>query len=192
MKTLLRASVLFLALAANLLAAEATIPAVKILVNVDKNGVGLQGYDPVAFFTQNKPVKGHATIASRFNGVIYQFATVDDKKLFDENPAKYEPQFGGYCAYGVSRDKAVEIDIEAYQIVDGRLLMQYSKGIRDDFNEDTKGNLKLADKNWPDLVNRQGKNVPAATLGQAKPAAAPAPTAATSMPASTAASSSTK
>lgn len=179
MKTLLRVSVLLLALTASLAAADSKAPEVKVLVNVDKAGVGLQGYDPVAFFTEKKPVKGHAGIVSRYNGVIYQFATVDDKKLFDADPAKYEPQFGGYCAYGVSRNKAVEIDIDAFQIVDGRLLMQYDKDIRDEFNKDTQANLKLADKNWPDLVDKKGKNVPAASLSQAKPAASAAPAATT-------------
>lgn len=171
MKSILRIAALLLVLAAGLSAAETKAPAdFKILVNVDKTGVGLQGYDPVAFFTENKPVKGHAGIVSRYNGVIYQFATVEDKKLFDENPAKYEPQFGGYCAYGVSRGKAVEIEVDAFQIVDGRLLMQYDKDIRDTFNKDTKGNLKTADKNWPDLLNSKGKTVPASTLAPAKPA----------------------
>jgi YHS domain-containing protein len=180
MKTILRTAALLLALTSGLLAAETKAPAeAKILVNVDKAGVGLQGYDPVAFFTENKPVKGHAGIVSRYNGVIYQFATVEDKKLFDENPAKYEPQFGGYCAYGVSRGKAVEIEVDAFQIVDGRLLMQYDKDIRDTFNKDTKSNLKLADKNWPDLLGSKGKTVPVSSLGQAKPAT-PAATAAAS------------
>ncbi|HVU36891.1 MAG TPA: YHS domain-containing (seleno)protein [Opitutales bacterium] len=175
MKTLLCVSALLLALTAGLSAADSKAPEVKVLVNVDKAGVGLQGYDPVAFFTEKKPVKGHAGIVSRYNGVIYQFATVEDKKLFDENPAKYEPQFGGYCAYGVSRNKAVEIDVDAFQIVDGRLLLQYDKDIRDEFNKDTRGNLKQADKNWPDLVDKKGKNIPATALGQAKPTASAAP-----------------
>ena len=65
--------------------------------------------------------------------------------------------FGGYCAYGVSRNKLVEIDVDAFQIVNGRLLLQYSKGVRDDFNKDTKGNLAKAEANWPGLVEKKGK-----------------------------------
>ncbi len=198
MKTLLRLTVLLLALASGLAAAEAKAPEVKLLVNVDKHGVGIQGYDPVAFFTRSKPVQGLPGVKSTYHGVTYQFANVEDKKLFDADPAKYEPQFGGYCAYGVSRDRTVDIDINAFQIVDGRLLMQYSKSIRDDFNEDTQANLKLADKNWPDLVKSDGKLVPASTLAPASPPAttSTAASASTSAPASAtgtpASSSSTK
>jgi hypothetical protein len=77
--------------------------------------------------------------------------------LFKGNPSKYEPAFGGYCAYGVSRGKLAEIDVTAFQIVDGRLLLQYSKSVRSSFNEDTKGNLGKADANWPGLVEKKGK-----------------------------------
>jgi hypothetical protein len=77
--------------------------------------------------------------------------------LFKDDPAKYEPAFGGYCAFGVSRNKLVEIDVDAFQIVDGRLLLQYNKGIRDDFSKDAKGNLAKASANWPLLVEKRGK-----------------------------------
>jgi YHS domain-containing protein len=129
----------------------------KTLVNVDGTGVAIQGYDPVAFFTDNKPVKGDQKFLIKHDGAIYFFAIKEHKDLFKENPAKYEPEFGGYCAYGVSKNKLVAIDVDAFQIVDGKLLLQYSKGTRDDFNEDTKGNLAKADANWPGLVAKKGK-----------------------------------
>jgi hypothetical protein len=88
---------------------------------------------------------------------LYYFASKDHRDTFKANPAKYEPAFGGYCAYGVSRNKLVEIDVDAFQIVDGRLLLQYSKGVRNDFNKDTKGNLGKAEANWPALVEKKGK-----------------------------------
>jgi YHS domain-containing protein len=130
---------------------------IKTLVNVDKTGVAIQGYDPVAFFTDNKPVKGDGKFLVKRDGAIYFFATKEHKDLFKADPAKYEPEFGGYCAYGVSRNKLVEIDVDAFQIVDGKLLLQYSKGVRDDFNVDTKGNLAKADANWTGLVAKKGK-----------------------------------
>ena len=129
----------------------------KTLLNLDKTGVALQGYDPVAFFTDNHPVKGDPKFVLKHAGSIYYFASKEHKDLFKANPEKYEPQFGGYCAYGVSRNKLVEIDVDAFQIVDGKLLLQYSKGIRDDFNKDTQGNLAKADANWPGLVTKKGK-----------------------------------
>ena len=129
----------------------------KTLLNLDKTGVAIQGYDPIAFFTDNKPVKGKPEFSARNNGALYYFASKEHRDLFNGDPAKYEPAFGGYCAYGVSRGKLVEIDVNAFQIVNGRLLLQYSKGVRDDFNKDTKGNLAKAEANWPGLVEKKGK-----------------------------------
>lgn len=129
----------------------------KTLLNLDKSGVAIQGYDPVAFFTDNKPVKGDPKFVAKRDGAIYLFASKEHKELFAKEPAKYEPAFGGYCAYGVSRNKLVEIDVDASQIVDGKLLLQYSKGVRDDFNKDVKGNLAKADANWPALLAKKGK-----------------------------------
>ena len=129
----------------------------KSLLNLDKSGVAIQGYDPVAFFTDHKPVKGDPKFLFKHDGAIYLFASKEHRDLFKENPAQYEPEFGGYCAYGVSRNKLVDIDVDAFQIVDGKLLLQYSKGVRDDFNEDAKANLAKANTNWPALVEKKGK-----------------------------------
>lgn len=127
------------------------------LQNLDKSGLALQGYDPVAFFTENKPVKGREEFVARHQGARYQFASKENRDRFKQDPGKYEPAFGGYCAYGVSRNKLVKIDVEAFQIVEGRLLLQYSKGVRSDFNQDTKGNLAKAEANWPGLVKKAAK-----------------------------------
>jgi YHS domain-containing protein len=129
----------------------------KSRLNLDKAGVAILGYDPVAFFTDNKPVMGKPEFPARHNGALYYFASNEHRDLFKGDPVKYEPAFGGYCAYGVSRNKLVEIDVEAFQIVGGRLLLQYSKGVRNDFNKDTKGNLGKAEANWPALVEKKGK-----------------------------------
>ena len=129
----------------------------KTLLNLDSSGVAIQGYDPVAFFTDGKPLKGDPKFVSKRDGAIYYFASKEHKDLFNADPVKYEPCFGGYCAYGVSRKKLVEIDVNASQIVDGKLLLQYSKGVRDDFNKDQAGNLAKANANWPALVEKKGK-----------------------------------
>jgi len=129
----------------------------KTLLNLDNAGVAIQGYDPVAFFTDHKPVKGNPEIPARHNGAIYYFASKEHRDLFKADPAKYEPVFGGYCAFGVSKGKLVEIDVNAFQIVNDRLILQYSKDVRDNFNKDTQGNLKKAESNWPGLVEKKGK-----------------------------------
>jgi YHS domain-containing protein len=147
----------WLILPAALIASPALAQTNKTLLNLDRHGVALQGYDPVAFFTIGKPMKGDEKIVSRADGAVYYFATAADKAAFDQSPGKYEPSFGGYCAYGVSRDRLVDIDVDASQVVDGRLLLQYSKSVRSDFNTDPKGNLAKADANWPGLVQKKGK-----------------------------------
>lgn len=137
--------------------AVSAVAQTKTLLNLDKSGLAIQGYDPVAFFTDGKPVKGKPEFASKQGGAGYLFASREHKELFDKDPARYEPAFGGYCAYGVSRNKLVEIDPEAFQIMDGHLILQYSKGVRTDFNKDPQGNLAKANGNWPGLVEKKGK-----------------------------------
>ncbi len=146
---------LFLALL--VLTAATSFAAGKQLLNLDRNGVGIQGYDPVASFTDQRPVKGSPQFQSDYNGSRYYFASEAHKAAFDKDPAKYEPQFGGYCAYGVSHGSRAPIKIEVWQIVNGRLLMQYDLGVKDDFNKDQQGTLKKADENWPGLVEKYGK-----------------------------------
>jgi|SRR5436190_13555716 len=142
---------------ASLSVASSLFAETKTLLNLEKNGLALQGFDPVAYFTQNKPIKGKADFKSTHAGAIYYFASAEDKTLFDKEPEKYEPSYGGFCAYGVSRNKLVEIDPEAFQILKGRLLLQYSKSVRNDFNKDPQGNLTKANSNWSGLVERKGK-----------------------------------
>ena len=126
------------------------------LVNTDRSGLALQGYDPVSYFTDNAATEGSADITSTSGGATYRFASAEHKQMFDADPAKYTPQFGGYCAYAVSRGDTASIDPEAFQIVDGRLLLQYSKSILATFNKDTSANLSKADANWPKLLAERG------------------------------------
>ena len=138
------------------LCAASSFASGKQLVNLDSGGIAIQGYDPVAFFTQHKPIKGVPPFRSDYNGARYLFSSFEDKAVFDKEPSKYEPQFGGYCAYGVSRGNRAPIKIEAWQIVNDRLLMQYDLDIKDAFNKDQQGTLKKADQNWPRLVDKYG------------------------------------
>ena len=140
-----------------MIVALSTVAPAKELLNVDRNGVAIQGYDPVAFFTDNRPVKGNAQFQSEYRGAKYYFASSEHKAAFDKEPAKYEPQFGGYCAYGVSHGSRAPVKIEAWQIVNGRLLMQYDLSVKDEFNKDQQGTLKKADQNWPRLLDKYGK-----------------------------------
>src|SRR5215472_732834 len=128
-----------------LFSALSTIAAAKDLLNLDGNGVAIQGYDPVAFFTDKRSVKGSPQFQSEYRSAKYYFVSAEHKASFDKEPAKYEPQFGGYCAYGASKGHKAPVKIEAWQIVNGRLLMQYDLEVKDTFNEDQLGNLQKAD-----------------------------------------------
>jgi YHS domain-containing protein len=129
------------------------------LVNVDREGVILDGYDPVAFFTDNKPVRGIAGIQSTYHGAIYRFASSQHKALFDQDPMKYEPQFGAFCAYAVSVGRTAPIDVNTFSIINGRLVVQHNSRAVGLWNKDPQANLKLADKYWPAVAANGGKQI---------------------------------
>lgn len=123
--------------------------------NLEKN-VALQGYDPVAYFTQKKAVKGKSTIAATHEGVTYNFATQADKDLFLKNPDQYEPQYGGWCAYAMgATGEKVEVDPETFKIVNGKLNLFYNAFFNNtlkSWNKD-EANLKAkADANWKKII----------------------------------------
>lgn len=130
--------------------------------NLNKAGVLLEGYDAVSYFKSDKPVKGQAQYSVKRGEDIYWFSSQDNKDLFLKEPQKYEPQFGGWCAYAVADSKSkVEIDPESFVIQNGRLLLFY-KGLWGDTRKkwlntkgkDAKAFLHDADKNWPDTEKK--------------------------------------
>ncbi len=127
--------------------------------NVDASGVILDGYDPVAFFTDNKPVKGDAAFQYKYENAIYQFASQQHLDLFKGNPEKYKPQFGGWCAYAVSLGRVAPIDVSTFSITDGRLFLQHNQRAVSGWNKDVAGNIGKADKYWPEVLERKGKQI---------------------------------
>ncbi len=120
-------------------------------VNHSRGGIAIQGYDPVAYFTDSKPVKGDAKFNMAWQGSTWRFASAEHRDLFAQSPERYAPQYGGYCAYGVSNGHTVDIDPEAWKIIDGKLYLNYSKSVQQQFLQDPAGRIKLADQNWPSL-----------------------------------------
>ena len=153
LKSLIPAVIVLAAAAASFAGNEPT------LVNVDRDGVILDGYDPVAFFTDGKPVLGVAGIQSTYHGAIYRFASSQHKALFDQDPMKYEPQFGAFCAYAVSVGRTAPIDVKTFSIINGRLVVQHNARAVGLWNKDPQGNLKLADKYWPAVAANGGKQI---------------------------------
>src|SRR6266436_8856729 len=134
------------AFAANLLAGE--------LVNVDQNGVALQGYDPVTYFTDGRPAKGSQEFAASYNGAIYYFASAEHKAQFEKEPGKYAPSFGGFCAFAVSRGTTAPTSVDAFQIINGHLVLQNNKDVLKRWQEDPKGNFEKAEANWREIVQK--------------------------------------
>ncbi len=160
MRFFLFASLFFFALAATAGAQNLKpSPDPDRLANVDREGVILKGYDPVAYFTENMPVKGKPEFQSRYKGAIYQFSSAENKELFDSDPEKYKVWFGGYCAWAVSNGYTASIDVEAWDIVDGHLVVQYSKGVLRNWKKDPEGNFSNAKKYWPYVSANKGKGI---------------------------------
>ena len=128
------------------------------LVNVSgASHVAVNGFDPVAFFTDSRPVSGSPSITATHRGATYFFATEEHKKLFEQDPDKYAPQYGGFCAYGVGHGALAPVDINTWQVRDGKLYLNVNSGILAKFNADFPGNIAKAEANWPDLVAKKGK-----------------------------------
>jgi YHS domain-containing protein len=118
------------------------------LVNVDKNGVILKGYDPVAYFKQSQAVKGNPKYSSKYGGATYYFASGEDKAEFDKTPAKYAPQYGGFCANGMSKHKLSDIDPNAFFIYKGKLYVCTGAPELKEFSAKPDVSIQAADKNW--------------------------------------------
>ncbi len=118
--------------------------------NLEK-GIAIQGYDPVSYFS-NKPVEGSKTYALQYQGVTYFFKNTTNLELFKKNPANYEPQYGGWCAYAMgAKGEKVEVDPETFKIIDNKLYLFYNKYFNNtlkSWNKDEAALKNKADANW--------------------------------------------
>ncbi len=115
---------------------------------------GLSGYDPVAYFTDGKPVRGSGYHVSVYNGVTYAFSSEEHQEVFEANPEKYVPAYGGYCAYGVAVGKKFVADPEVWRIVDGKLYVNLDRDIQRKWQKDVPGHIKTADANWRSIKDK--------------------------------------
>lgn len=116
------------------------------------SSVAVSGYDPVAYFTQSKPVKGKKAISLSWNGATWRFSSEENKALFEKNPEKYAPQYGGYCAYAVAKNSTASGDPEQWTIHDGKLYLNYNQEINDTWRGDMLNFIDKADVNWPNVL----------------------------------------
>jgi YHS domain-containing protein len=125
--------------------------------NLD-HGVAIKGYDPVAYFTIGKAVKGKPAFSSAYHGVKYNFASAEDLNSFQANPEKYEPQYGGWCAYAMGHDGSkVEVDPETFKIINGKLFLFYNRFFNNTlktWNQDESKLQTRADLNWQTILKQ--------------------------------------
>ena len=142
----------YLTITAALLLVSASAVAANLLNTPRASDVAVGGFDTVAFFTESRAVNGSPFIRSEHEGATYLFASEENKALFDHAPEKYVPQFGGYCAYGVSLGALFPVDVSTWQVRDGKLYLNLSPEMRELFDEDFEGNVSKARGHWPNLV----------------------------------------
>ncbi len=117
-----------------------------------ENGIAIRGYDPVAYFTAKTPTKGTSAHSIRWQRVTWYFASAKNRELFDEDPQKYAPQYGGYCAWAVAaKGQAYSIDPTAWSVVDDKLYLNYSHDIQNRWEKDIPGFIATGNKKWPKL-----------------------------------------
>lgn len=124
--------------------------------NVDNSGLAIKGYDPVAYFMDHKAIDGKKDISSVYQGITYRFANTANRDAFKADPGKYEPQYGGWCAYAMgAKGEKVEVDPETFKIVDGKLYLFYNKYFNNTLKSWNKDETHLkanADKSWTKFV----------------------------------------
>jgi YHS domain-containing protein len=137
---------------------EASAKAVpKTRMNVDSNGVILKGYDPVAYFTRHQAVKGNPAIQTKFQGAIYHFVSVADKVAFDKNPSRYVPQYGGFCAYHLSKGTLLDSDPSDFFIYKNKLYVCSGPDAVEKIRSNMDASLRKADENWIPLGRAEGQ-----------------------------------
>jgi len=116
--------------------------------NLTFQGLAIQGYDPVAYFTDAKAVPGDPEITATYDDATYRFASAEHRSAFQADPGKYVPQYGGYCAYGASQGYNAPIEPEQFTIADGKLYLNYNADVRKRWNEDRGSYISKADAYW--------------------------------------------
>ncbi|MEM9154194.1 MAG: YHS domain-containing (seleno)protein [Cyanobacteria bacterium P01_F01_bin.33] len=129
--------------------ADTKIPAA---VFVD-NGIAIRGADVVAYFSESSYVPGRAEFAYEWGGATWQFANAQNRDEFVKNPGQYAPQYGGFCAWAVSQGYTAPVDPTAWEIVNGKLYLNFNASVQRRWQQDIPGNIAKGDRNWPGVLN---------------------------------------
>ncbi len=118
-----------------------------------EGGIAIDGTDPISYFDEGRPVAGSSDITHEWNGATWRFATVENRDRFASDPEAFAPQFGGYCAWAVSRGYTASTVPEAWTIHDGKLYLNFSKRIQRRWERDIPGNVAKGVANWPAVLD---------------------------------------
>jgi YHS domain-containing protein len=138
-------------------AASAAEPPINTLKNSlfgGRTDTAINGFDTVAYFTVGKPVKGLDSLVHEWMGAKWKFSSASHLELFKANPEKYAPQYGGYCAYGVTQDNLVKVEPDQFTLRDGKLYLNYDADIQAKWLKDPAGYIRAADARFPSLLKK--------------------------------------
>ena len=116
-------------------------------------GVAINGHDPVAYFTESRPVPGEKRHRAEYRGAEWYFASAENRRRFVENPERYAPRYGGYCAWAVANGYTASTDPDAWTIHDGKLYLNYSRSVQAQWDQAREENIRKADGNWPSVLD---------------------------------------
>ena len=117
-----------------------------------EGGVAIRGYDPVAYFTESKPVEGSSAHSTSYDGATWHFASAENLATFEADPAKYAPQYGGYCAYAVANGYTASTQPNAWSIHNGKLYLNFNRAVRARWAISKDKFIKQGDANWPTVL----------------------------------------
>ena len=123
-------------------------------VNVTPDGVAIKGYDPVAYFTDSRPIRGMPEFKYMWKSAEWRFASSEHLEMFKKEPDKFAPRYGGYCAYAVSQGKTADIDPEAWTIAEGELYLNLDKDVQKLWEKNMQEHIRKADENWPRMLSK--------------------------------------
>jgi hypothetical protein len=129
----------------------------KQIVNKDPSNIAIKGYDPVAYFTENRPVKGKPEFEYPWQGARWLFSSASNRDLFAGDPKRYAPQYGGFCAGAMAAGRVASVDPEAWKIVRGKLYLGYSKSVSEKWYKKAEENIVKGDENWKKLSESNSK-----------------------------------
>ncbi|MEM9939062.1 MAG: YHS domain-containing (seleno)protein [Pseudomonadota bacterium] len=152
LRTLVAAA--FLAAAPTVIAAPAAFADKDPIYTGRFSNVAVEGHDPVAYFKVGEPVKGSKDFTTTYEGAEFRFSSAENKAEFEADPARYAPQYGGYCAWAVAQGQTAKGDADHWAVVDGKLYLNYNRSIQNKWNEDRSGFITSADQNWPTVLTK--------------------------------------